>query len=157
MRLLWHHRVPQHTAVKESWDLRVTVESSLRKNTGKLLVSGESLVLFSHSKDLKQQTTVTARSQLSFIWQAKEWGWGDPRDAKRSKEKPSPSVQFWLLLLYVFSSPPDLHYVYWASQKGCLFYLRSSLWSSDLPLFYFQSFSFLCLLATSILDSFFLF
>ena len=52
---------------------------------------------------------------------------------------------------------PSLPYVNWASQEGCLFYLRSSLWSSDLPLFYFHGFSFLCLLATTILDSFSLF
>ena len=31
-----------------------------------------SLVLSHHSKDLKQQTSVTPQLQLSFIWQAKE-------------------------------------------------------------------------------------
>ena len=44
--------------------------------------------------------------------------------------------KFWLLFLYVFLSL-GLYYVNWASQECCLFYLRSSLWSSDLPLFYF--------------------
>ena len=45
----------------------------------------------------------------------------------------------WLLFLYVFfSPPPGLPYVNWASQEHCLFYLRSSLWSLDLPLFYFR-------------------
>ena len=47
---------------------------------------------------------------------------------------------------YIFSSPLDLPYVHWATQECCLFYLRSSLWSLDLPLFYFcglfPSFSF---------------
>ena len=38
---------------------------------------------------------------------------------------------------YVFSSPMGLPYVNWASQECCLFYLMSSLWSLDLPLFYF--------------------
>ena len=37
------------------------------------------------------------------------------------------------------------------SQECCLFYLKSSLWSSDLPL------TFLVFLATAILDSFSLF
>lgn len=37
------------------------------------------------------------------------------------------------------------------SQESCLFYLKSSLWSSDLPL------TFLVFLATTILDSFSLF
>ena len=41
----------------------------------------------------------------------------------------------WLLFLYV-SLPLDLSYVNWASQECCLFYLRFSLQSSDLPLFY---------------------
>ena len=33
-----------------------------------------------------------------------------------------------------FFLPPGLPYANWASQECCLFYLRSSLWSSDLPL-----------------------
>ena len=41
----------------------------------------------------------------------------------------------WLLFLYVFLSL-GLSYINWASQECCLFYLRSSLRSSDLPLFY---------------------
>ena len=56
---------------------------------------------------------------------------------KRCEEKRSTMAQFWLLFLYVFSPPLILPYVNWASQDGCLFYLRFSLQSSDLPLFYF--------------------
>ena len=48
-----------------------------------------------------------------------------------------PQVYMWLLFLYVFLSPLGLPYVNWVSQECCLFYLRSSLLSSDLPLFYF--------------------
>ena len=44
--------------------------------------------------------------------------------------------QLWLLFLYVFLFL-GLSCVNWASQECCLFYLRSSLWSSDLFLFYF--------------------
>ena len=56
----------------------------------------------------------------------------------------------WLLLLYVFSSTWACPMQIGFSQECCLFCLfclKSSLWSSDLP----------CLLATAILDSFSLF
>ena len=47
------------------------------------------------------------------------------------------------------------------NQECCLFYLKFSLWSSDLPLTFlcsiFAGFSLPCLLATAILDSSFLF
>ena len=65
------------------------------------------------------------------------WGgvWGE-RERERA---------LWLLFLYAFF-PPGLSYVNWAGQECCLFYLRSSLRSSDLPLFYllglFSSLSF---------------
>ena len=65
-------------------------------------------------------------------------------------------LALWLLFSYVFSSPWAC-FVNWASQECCLFYLRSSLRSSDLPVFYF------CGLFPSLsfshrhLDSFFLF
>ena len=49
-----------------------------------------------------------------------------------------------------------LSYVNWASQE-CWFYLKFSLMSSDLPLFYFRGLSLPDLLATTILDSFSLF
>ena len=53
----------------------------------------------------------------------------------------------WLLLLYVFSSTWACPMQIGLSQECCLFCLKSSFWSSDLP----------CLLATAILDSFSLF
>ena len=40
-------------------------------------------------------------------------------------------------LFICFFPSLGLPYVNWASQEGCSFFLRSSLWSSDLPLFYF--------------------
>ena len=52
-----------------------------------------------------------------------------------------------------FLPPP----VNWASEECCLFYLRSSLCSSELPLFYFHGSSLPCLVASAILDSCFLF
>ena len=53
----------------------------------------------------------------------------------------------WLLLLYVFSSTWACPMQIGLNQECCLFCLKSSLWSLDLP----------CLLATTILDSFSLF
>ena len=65
----------------------------------------------------------------------------------------------WFLLLHVFF-PLGLLYANWA-QPGVLFYLKSSLWSSDISLTFlcsiFVDFSLPFLLATSILDSFSLF
>ena len=62
---------------------------------------------------------------------------------------------------FMFFLPLGLPYVNWVSQECCLFYLKSSLWSSDLPLTFlcsiFMGFSLPCLLATAILDSCFLF
>ena len=63
----------------------------------------------------------------------------------------------WLLFLSVLSSPLGQSFVSWASQDCCLFYLRSSLWSSDLLCSLFAGFTLPCLLATAILDSYFLF
>ena len=48
---------------------------------------------------------------------------------ERKREK-----ALWLLLLYVFSSTWACPMQIGLSQKCCLFYLRSSLWSLDLPL-----------------------
>ena len=79
-----------------------------------------------------------------------------PKDAKR-RESPGPLAP----LFICFFLPPGLPCVSWASQECCLFYLRSSLRSSDLPLTLlcsvFAGLSLPCLLATAILDSCFLF
>ena len=93
----------------------------------------------------------------------KVWGHADPKDVKRrerEREKESEHAgeapALWLLFSYIFFLSLGLAYADWVSQECCLFYLRSSLWSLDLPLFYFCGL-FPCLLATAILDSFFLF
>ena len=61
------------------------------------------------------------------------------KDAKRRAPQPVGEREswLWLLYLYVYLSL-GLSYVNWASQECCLFYLRSSLWSSDLLLFHFR-------------------
>ena len=79
------------------------------------------------------------------------------KDMRRAPQRAG-ERESWLWLLYLYVSLfLGLSYVNWASQECCLFYLRSSLWSSDLLLFHFHrlfpSFS----VATTILDSFSLF
>ena len=66
-------------------------------------------------------------------------GWGagvgrkeTGREHACERETPAP----WPIFPYV-SPPPGLPCVNWASQECCLFYLRSVLLSSNLPLFYF--------------------
>ena len=64
-----------------------------------------------------------------------EWGHANQKDMKR-RERERDQV-LWLLFYMFFLLPLGLPYVNWGSQECCLFYLRSSLWSSDLALFYF--------------------
>ena len=79
------------------------------------------------------------------------WGHADPKMQKEERAR-----ALWLLF-WCFFLPLGLPYVNWTSQECCLSHLRSSLRSSDLPLFYFHGL-FPCLfLATTILDSCFLF
>ena len=59
-------------------------------------------------------------------------------ERERARARASqPERALWLHCLYVFLSL-GLSCVNWASQECCLFYLRSSFPSSDLPLFYFS-------------------
>ena len=63
------------------------------------------------------------------------WRQADPKDAKRREALGSILVP---LFVCFFLLPLGLPYVNWASQVCCLLYLRSSLQSLDLPLFYFH-------------------
>jgi len=115
-----------------------------------------SLILSRHNKNLKRWTSVKALGQAAsqllgrsvlqlrvaaqfylenkgkYILEA--WGHADPKDTER-RERP---LAFWLLFLCFFLLPLSLPYVNWANQEYCLFHLRSSLRSSDLPLFCFR-------------------
>ena len=119
-------------------------------------MSGEcvvSSVLSCSSKDLKPWTSVTAQLQLRVLFAKQRKAYphgvrvGQPQ--RRGLDPP------WLPPFICLSPPPmSLPYANWAGQEGgkvltlvCGFSLVPSL----------QAFSFLCLLATDILDSFFLF
>ena len=57
---------------------------------------------------------------------------------KMQKEERPPSPILAPLFYMFFLLPLGLPYVNWASPECCLFYLRSSLWFLDFPLFYFH-------------------
>jgi len=102
------------------------------------------------------QTSVTALCYSSVLFRKQRKihvGGLRTHQSKRREEKRGLHPNFGSSFLCFFSPPPGLPCVNLAIQECCLFYLRSLLWSSDLPLFYF---SLPCLLATAILDSFFL-
>ena len=135
---------------------------------------GLSSVLSRPNRNLKWQTSITALghtlSQLSdrpvlqlrvtaqFYLEnkgkyiLKVWGHADPKDSKR---RDSPS-QLASLFICFFSSPLDRRYVKWASQGCC-----STRGPHSGPRTFlspiFVGFFLPCLLATAILDSFFLF
>ena len=92
--------------------------------------------------------------RLSFIWQAKEntsRREGGPTQKRQRVEKPL--AQFWLLFLYVFSPPPSLSCVNWASQEGSLSPEVLTLVLRPSFVLFSCAFPFLCLLATTILDT----
>ena len=122
------------------------------------LLSGKceiSLVLSCCSKDLKQKTSVTAQS---FIWQAKESTLSRHEGGPTPKERPQ-SVLASSFYMFVSSPPWACPMQIGLAKKGAyLFHLKFSLQSADILLFHFCGlFSFFCLLATAILDFFFLF
>ena len=96
-----------------------------------------SSVLSRHSENLKQQTSVTAQLQLSFIWQAKEntsfFSFVRVGQPNRDKEKRGLGSA----LAPLFSPPPSLPYISWARWGG-LFVSPEVLTRLDLPLFCFH-------------------
>ena len=100
-----------------------------------------SSLLSCHSKNLKQcmDQCYSSMLQLSFIWQAKGntslRHEGGPTQKTGREEKPL--AQFWLFFLFAISPPTEPALFNLASQESCLFHLRFSLESLDLPLFCF--------------------
>ena len=79
------------------------------------------------------------------------------RVEESGRETPGPLAPIFLFFFFFFAPPLGLPYVNWASQECCLFYLTSSLRPWVFLCSIFAGFSVPCLLATAILDSFFLF
>ena len=93
----------------------------------------------------------------------REWKsmWGRERERQRAHTRGRERERESALappFIYIFSSTWACPMQIGLSQKCCVFYLKSSFWSSDLPLSFlcsiFADFSLPCLLATAILDSF---
>ena len=89
-----------------------------------------------------RQISVTALFYLEDSRKIHLWGVRArrPKDMRRAPQHaPERERESWLWLLYLYVYPSlGLSYVNWASQECCVFYLRSSLWSSDLLLFYLR-------------------
>ena len=102
------------------------------------------------------QLSVTALFYLEDSRKIHLWGvrarWSkDTR--RRAPQHPGGRERWlWLLCLSVYLSL-GLSCVNWASQECCLFYWRSSLWSSDLLLFHLRGLFPSLSVATAILDS----
>ena len=81
-------------------------------------------------------------------------GWGREEGGRERKREHASALAPPFICFFL---PLGLTYENWASQGCCLFYLKSSLQSLDLPLTFlcsiFTGFSLPCLLATAILDS----
>ena len=103
-------------------------------------VGGVCNFLSSVSLQQKFETTDESVLQLSFIGKQRKIHPPGVRAGqhKRREEKRGPSPSGLPPFIHLSPPPPTpiLPYVNWAIQKGCLFYLRSSLQSLDLPSFY---------------------
>ena len=88
-----------------------------------------------------RQISVTALFYLEDSRKIHLWGVRARRskDTRRRAPQRGGESESWLWLFYLYVSLSlGLSYVNWASQECCLFYLRSSLQSSDLLLFHFH-------------------
>ena len=130
-RVTWSSKTSYELILFSFWPLK---HSTQVKVSGECVISS---VLSCCSKNLKWQTSVTVQIQLSFIWQAKEDTSPRCKGQPKGRQRLDFGSSFYIFCLLLLSLPC----VNLASQEGCLFYLRSSLQSSDLPLFYFHRLS----------------
>ena len=125
-----------------------------------------SSILFRRQQEnpsLKRQSMSTQRQEEKRM---EECASARERERENEKERTHTGERerekaLWLLLLYVFFLPLGLPYTNWV-QPGVLFVLPEGFTlvlrpSFDFPLFYFRGLFLPCLLATAILDSYFLF
>ena len=106
----------------------------------KLELSGEFVIssVLSHcSKNLKWWTD-QCYSSILFGKQRKIHTWSLRTGRPKRSEERSPGLILAPLFIFFFLLPLSLSYINLASQEGCLFHLRFSLQSLDLPLFYFH-------------------
>ena len=124
-------------------------------------LSGEcviSSVLSHHNKNLKWRTSIRALGWASVTalgqtgvtgpcysseenTSSRREGMSTQKMRREERETERPLAFGSSFYMFLFFSPPPrpgLPYVNWASQECCLFYVRSSLQSLDLPLFYFS-------------------
>ena len=152
--------------------VRVTAQFNL-ENKGKYILE---VLGHANPKDMKKRE----RERMSMCTQERET---DPKDVKKRERECTPAREsaeresahvresgrererdpwpfgsyFYVFFFFFFPPPLGLPYVNWASQECCLFYLTSSLRPWVFLCSIFAGFSVPCLLATAILDSFFLF
>ena len=100
-----------------------------------------SSVLSHQGKNLKQRTSVTARLQLSFIWQAKENTSlkCEGRPAQKTQREEGGSILAPFFCMFFLLPPLSLPYANWASQEAGVFVSPEfSLQSVDFLLFHFH-------------------
>ena len=103
-------------------------------------VGGVYTFLSSVSLQQKFEAMDTSSVTAQFYWQAKENTSlrHESGPTQKMQREESPWLSFGPSFYMFFLLPLSLSCVNWSSQEGCLFYLKSSLQSSDLPLFYFR-------------------
>ena len=146
------------------WTARRSNESILKEISPEYSLEawGEFIIynfLGSVSPQQKFKATDGPVLQLSFIWKPKKIHPQGVRvgGPKGREEKRGPRLNFGSCFCMFFLLPLSLPCVNWTIQECCLLYLRFSVWPLDLPFFYFRDGLLpFCLLASTILDSFFL-
>ena len=114
------------------------VSARLNPRNSTIYVEGVCDFLGSVSPQQKFEAMDGPELQHSFICQAKEnTSLGMKADPKEPEEKRGQRPNFGFSFYMFFLLSLSLPCVNWASQEGCFFHLRFSIWFSDLPLFYF--------------------
>ena len=121
----WTLKPPQHVTALGSWtDCVVALKSRADRVIALRQISVTALFYLDNSRKIHLRGVRACR----------------PKDAKRrAPQQAGEREKRALAPLFVFLSL-GLSYVNWASHECCLFYLRFSLWSLDLPLFNFRGF-----------------
>ena len=143
--LEWWSLSPRHVTALGSWTSRVT---ALRQ------ISVTALFYLEDSRTVHPRSVRACQPKDS---KRREWRTvqgGRDREWERERERKRALAPPFICFSSIWACPLQIG----LSQECCLFYLKSSLWSSDLPLTFlcsiFEGFSLPCLLATAILDSF---